>query len=185
MLTNYLRFRSISRKFLSQAKRQNYYEILGLTPAASSTEIRKQFFQLAKTEHPDISSDPNASEKFKQISEAYAVLSIDNLREEYDKKMDINQTLSEQESISKEWQSTCFEHFWGFDRFLNNRNPERSQRRRQLEGILLELPVREKPAGTARRRKEAIRDSPAIQRIHGQEILPQPEIPSRRRLQPV
>ena len=45
---------------------------------------------MAKVYHPDVSDQPGASEKFKEISEAYAILSIDNLRKEYNEKINVN-----------------------------------------------------------------------------------------------
>lgn len=53
---------------------QNYYEILGVTSTSSTDEIRKAFRAKAKMLHPDVSSAPNAAEKFRQVNEAYEVL---------------------------------------------------------------------------------------------------------------
>lgn len=53
---------------------QNYYEILGVASTANTDEIRKAFRAKAKLLHPDVSSAPNANEKFRQVNEAYEVL---------------------------------------------------------------------------------------------------------------
>ena len=79
-----------ARSFTSIANGASYYEILKLKPTATKTEIRNRFFEMAKVYHPDVSDQPGASEKFKEISEAYAILSIDNLRKEYNEKINVN-----------------------------------------------------------------------------------------------
>ena len=63
------------------AKNQNYYEVLGVKRDASADEIKKAFRKLAQKYHPDAGGDP---EKFKEISEAYAVLSDPDKRKRYD-----------------------------------------------------------------------------------------------------
>ncbi|XP_076376163.1 dnaJ homolog l(2)tid, mitochondrial isoform X2 [Megalopta genalis] len=65
--------------------KRNYYEILGISKNASSKDIKKAYYQLAKKYHPDTNKgDPNASKKFQEVSEAYEVLSDDTKRKEYD-----------------------------------------------------------------------------------------------------
>ena len=56
-------------------KSQNHYEILGLWRDASEAEIRRAYRRLALLNHPDVSSDPGAGERFRAIKEAYDVLS--------------------------------------------------------------------------------------------------------------
>ncbi|MFW5935867.1 MAG: DnaJ domain-containing protein, partial [Candidatus Hadarchaeota archaeon] len=51
---------------------QDYYEILGVDRNASKDEIKKAYRKLAMQYHPDRNKDPEAEEKFKKISEAYA-----------------------------------------------------------------------------------------------------------------
>ncbi|HEC87704.1 MAG TPA: molecular chaperone DnaJ, partial [Thermoplasmata archaeon] len=63
--------------------KKDYYEILGVDRNASKEEIKKAYKKLARKYHPDVSSDPNAEEKFKEVSEAYAVLSDDEKRNLY------------------------------------------------------------------------------------------------------
>jgi len=64
--------------------RRDYYEILGVNKNASESEIKSAFRKLAKKYHPDVSKEPDAAEKFKEAQEAYAVLSDDNKRKQYD-----------------------------------------------------------------------------------------------------
>ena len=63
---------------------RDYYEILGVSKDASESEIKKAYRKLAMTHHPDKSDDPNAEETFKEISEAYAVLSDAEKKAQYD-----------------------------------------------------------------------------------------------------
>jgi len=64
---------------------RDYYEILGVPPEASSEEIKKVFRRLARRYHPDLNpGDKAAEERFKDIGEAYEVLSDPNKRSQYD-----------------------------------------------------------------------------------------------------
>lgn len=64
--------------------KKDYYEVLGVDKNASSAEIKSAFRKLAKKYHPDVSKEPDAEEKFKEAQEAYAVLSDENKRKQYD-----------------------------------------------------------------------------------------------------
>lgn len=66
------------------ATKRDYYEILGLSKSASTAEIKAAYRKLALQWHPDRNKAPNANEKFKEINEAYAVLSDSKKRETYD-----------------------------------------------------------------------------------------------------
>lgn len=63
---------------------KDYYDILGVDEDASQEEIKKTYKKLAKKYHPDTSDETDAEEKFKEIGEAYAVLSDEEKREKYD-----------------------------------------------------------------------------------------------------
>ena len=66
------------------AEQKNYYEILGIPKDASKDVIKDAYRKLALQYHPDRNKSPGAEEKFKEISEAYAVLSDDEKRQQYD-----------------------------------------------------------------------------------------------------
>lgn len=64
---------------------KDYYETLGVTREATTEEIKKAFRKLARIHHPDVAKDKStAEEKFKQINEAYEVLSDPEKRQKYD-----------------------------------------------------------------------------------------------------
>ena len=64
---------------------QDYYEILGIPRSASPEDIKTAFRKLARQFHPDVNKEPDAEEKFKEINEAYAVLSDPEKRAAYDR----------------------------------------------------------------------------------------------------
>lgn len=64
----------------------DYYKVLGVSKDATIEEIRKAYRKLALKWHPDKNKDEKADDKFKEISEAYQVLSDDDKRKEYDLK---------------------------------------------------------------------------------------------------
>ena len=69
---------------MAETKR-DYYEVLGVSKNADEAEIKKAYRALAKKYHPDMNpDDPNAEAKFKEASEAYAVLSDADKRRQYD-----------------------------------------------------------------------------------------------------
>lgn len=64
---------------------KDYYETLGVTRDASAEDIKKAFRKLARKYHPDVSKEPHADLRMKEVNEAYAVLSDPEKRAAYDK----------------------------------------------------------------------------------------------------
>ncbi len=67
------------------AAKRDYYEVLGVGRNASAEELKRAYRNLAKQVHPDVNTEPGAEERFKEINEAYAVLSDDQRRAAYDR----------------------------------------------------------------------------------------------------
>lgn len=66
------------------AASRDYYEILGVERDADAKTIKRAFLKLARKLHPDVSNEPDAEEKFKEVNEAYSVLSDEKRRANYD-----------------------------------------------------------------------------------------------------
>ncbi len=64
---------------------RDYYEVLGVSRGASTDEVKSAFRQLARRFHPDVNKETDAEERFKEINEAYAVLSDPDKRAAYDR----------------------------------------------------------------------------------------------------
>ncbi|MCF7926065.1 MAG: molecular chaperone DnaJ [Candidatus Izimaplasma sp.] len=64
--------------------KRDYYDVLGISKDASDTEIKKAYRKLAKKYHPDVSTEENSEAKFKEVQEAYEVLSDSQKRSKYD-----------------------------------------------------------------------------------------------------
>ena len=67
------------------ADKRDYYEVLGVSKQASPDEIKRAYRKKAKQYHPDINKEPGAEEKFKEVQEAYEVLSDPNKKATYDR----------------------------------------------------------------------------------------------------
>ena len=67
------------------AVKRDYYEVLEVSRTVTKDELKKQYRRLARQYHPDVNPDPAASDRFKEISEAYEVLSDDDKRAAYDR----------------------------------------------------------------------------------------------------
>ncbi|MBN1267809.1 MAG: molecular chaperone DnaJ [Anaerolineales bacterium] len=109
------------------AEKRDYYEVLGIPRSASADEIRQAYRNLAKKHHPDINKSPDAEEVFKEINEAYAVLSDESRRSSYDRfghsgvqgmPMDFDFSFSD-----------IFEDFFGFGMGMGSRRSRNAPRR--------------------------------------------------------
>jgi len=67
------------------ASKQDYYEVLGVDRNASPDEVKKAYKRLARQYHPDVNPEPEAEDRFKDLSEAYTVLSDADRRARYDR----------------------------------------------------------------------------------------------------
>ena len=65
--------------------KRDYYEVLGVDHDADQRTIKRAFLKKAREVHPDVSDDPRAEEKFKEVNEAYSVLSDEQKRANYDR----------------------------------------------------------------------------------------------------
>ena len=63
---------------------KDYYDILGVARDADQRAIKRAFLKLARTLHPDVNKEPDAEERFKEVNEAYSVLSDERKRANYD-----------------------------------------------------------------------------------------------------
>ena len=64
--------------------KKDFYEVLGISKTSSQDEIKRAYRNLARKYHPDVSKETGAADKFKEINEAYQVLSDPNRRSQYD-----------------------------------------------------------------------------------------------------
>jgi len=76
---------SFSIRHFTVATKRDYYDILGVPHGASADDIKSAYRRLAKQYHPDVNRETGAEDKFKEVSEAYTVLSDDQKRAAYDR----------------------------------------------------------------------------------------------------
>ena len=102
---------------------KDYYQVLNIQKTASDDDVRRAYRSLALQFHPDKNNSPGAEEKFKEISEAYEVLSDSAKRHDYDRA-----TASEAQRTSNSNSTTFVFHYHGdpmatFSHFFGNLNP--------------------------------------------------------------
>lgn len=74
----------IGRKGYNMSNKRDYYEVLGISKGADEAAIKKAYRQMAKKYHPDVNKEPDAAEKFKEVNEAYEILSDPQKKAAYD-----------------------------------------------------------------------------------------------------
>lgn len=78
--------RPFSSSLHRYAADKSHYDVLGVLPSVSKADLKKKFYTLSRETHPDMNkNDPTASDRFSEISEAYAVLGNDEKRRRYDR----------------------------------------------------------------------------------------------------
>eukprot|EP00931_Biecheleriopsis_adriatica_P035693 TRINITY_DN2056_c0_g2_i2.p1 TRINITY_DN2056_c0_g2~~TRINITY_DN2056_c0_g2_i2.p1 ORF type:complete len:204 (+),score=31.68 TRINITY_DN2056_c0_g2_i2:65-676(+) len=82
--------RGLLRRWCS-VKSRSPFEVLGLDPSASQLDIKKAYFDLSKKCHPDVYDAPDALQRFRDISQAYALLIDEELRQSYEAQAGIYQ----------------------------------------------------------------------------------------------
>ncbi|RME55401.1 molecular chaperone DnaJ [Candidatus Woesearchaeota archaeon] len=108
---------------------KDYYEILGVDKNASKEEIKKAYKRLAKKYHPDLNKETGSAEKFKEINEAYSVLSDDHKRANYDRFGSAEENFSGFQSsgfegFGEDIFSDIFENFFGSSPFGRKRKQQ-------------------------------------------------------------
>jgi DnaJ family protein A protein 3 len=139
-------------------QRKNYYETLGVPRTASTKEIKKAYYQLAKKYHPDINKgDPNCAKKFQEATEAYEVLSDDTQRREFDawgqttEQMKRNAGTGPPPPRGFRDSNSTDSHGWSFDSFNQTIDPEELFRKIFGEAGLHEDGRRKKGKGKGKR----------------------------------
>jgi len=128
---------------------KDYYKILEISINANKDDIKKSFRSLAKKYHPDRNAnDENALRKFQEVNEAYEVLSNEDSRIEYDKKLsnfkqnnnkETNSKNNKTNNEKKKYQDKSesienlnkyFESFFGFDANTNQVNTDKLKKQK-------------------------------------------------------
>lgn len=119
------------------SSRRDYYEILGVGKTASSEEIKKAFRKLALEYHPDRNRDKDAEKKFKEVNEAYQVLSDPEKRQSYDQYG--------HDGVKGNFQDFDLGNFGGFgdifDAFFGESRSQRTSSRRKGRDLHKEVTI--------------------------------------------
>jgi len=109
---------------------RDYYEVLGVQRTATADELKSAFRSLARKFHPDVSQEQDAEEKFKEINEAYAVLSDQQKRAAYDRYGHAGVQGGGSPDFSSVDFSDIFEEFFGLGGFGRSSQRSRNTPRR-------------------------------------------------------
>lgn len=134
---------------------KDYYKILGVEPEADATAIKAAYRRLARKYHPDISTEKDAEDRFKEMAEAYEVLKDPEKRAEYDELRKYGGRQGQSFTPPPGWQSAGpgqahFEHFEGdfsdfFETLFGGGAQPRTEQRRgsgiRGQDVEIELPV--------------------------------------------
>src|SRR5918996_3350812 len=129
---------------------RDYYELLGVARAADEAEIKRAFRRKARELHPDVSEAPDAEERFREVVEAYEVLSKSETRELYDRfgHAGLRSGGFRPSQFDFGGLSDLFSAFFGDDVFGVGARPRRS--RGQDVAAEVEIELAEAASGTTR-----------------------------------
>jgi molecular chaperone DnaJ len=119
---------------------KDYYSILGVDKNATKADLKKAYRQLCLKYHPDKNKEPDAEEKFKEISEAYHVLSDDELRQRYDTYGTVDEQMTgfNPEDMFRSF----FDEDWGFGGFGGFRGFRQQQQQQVKRGSNKNVAIR-------------------------------------------
>jgi len=106
------------------ATKRDYYEVLGIPETATEVEIKQAFRQAAREHHPDVNKESGAEARFKEINEAYEVLSDSNKRATYDRFGHAGVNGAGSQSYGFDF-SDIFDQFFGMGSTRGQRGPQR------------------------------------------------------------
>ncbi len=134
--------------------KQDYYSILGLDKNASEQDIKKAFRSLSKKYHPDISKEPDAEVKFKEINEAYQVLSDPEKKQRYDMFGSVDNNVG-------------FNPFGGFDIFNTFNNASMHETKEHGTDLRITVYITMKESYEGVHKKIKIKKQCTCHRCHG------------------
>jgi molecular chaperone DnaJ len=130
---------------------RDYYELLGVSRDADETTIKKSFRRLARQLHPDVSTDPDAGARFREVTEAYEVLSSSETRALYDRygHAGLRSGGFRPTSFDATGLSDLFSAFFGDDIFGSAMRGGGSRRRGADTGTEIEIELVDAARGTS------------------------------------